>query len=105
MRLPSHPIWAQSFAVSDRSQTRSPLVSRDTHPCRAHSRHDRVSARGNDLLVLPGLALQPESADMCQHWFVFHLYGKAPAVLEHLPTPHQIFIGRTGGNLTSIFLI
>ncbi|MBC6478974.1 MAG: HEAT repeat domain-containing protein [Hormoscilla sp. GM7CHS1pb] len=25
------------------------FVSRDTHPCRAHSRHDRVSARGNDV--------------------------------------------------------
>lgn len=30
------------------------------------------------------------------------IYGQAPTVLEDLPTPDRIFLGGTGGNLTSI---
>ncbi|MBC6477029.1 MAG: hypothetical protein GDA56_03805 [Hormoscilla sp. GM7CHS1pb] len=45
--LQNHP----DFSKMMESFPLHPFVSRDTHPCRAHSRHDRVSARGNDPVV------------------------------------------------------
>jgi precorrin-6Y C5,15-methyltransferase (decarboxylating) len=33
---------------------------------------------------------------------VVSIHGRAPDVLQQLPTPHRIFIGGSGGNLTSI---
>ncbi len=33
---------------------------------------------------------------------VTSIHGTAPNILQHLPTPHRIFIGGSGGNLTAI---
>lgn len=33
---------------------------------------------------------------------IIPIYGKAPEILDHLPAPHRIFIGGSGGNLETI---
>jgi precorrin-6Y C5,15-methyltransferase (decarboxylating) len=49
-----------------------------------------------------GITLIEKNCEHLQVSNVIPIYGKAPQILENLPSPHRVFIGGSSGNLETI---
>lgn len=49
-----------------------------------------------------GSTLVEQNSQRLQVKNIISIHGSAPEILQHLPSPHRVFIGGSGGNLTAI---